>query len=174
MDFLSGLAKGDQPKPTSDQPDHQEKPSNSDLFASAKLVAGAAQAQFRHEPEKYDKAKVAGASADLLGAASGYAKLDETRGVGKYVDQAEDYLRRYSTSSQPTDAPVADPGDHKTEPTTTESTETEKPSAGGGDYIKMAEGFLSKPSGGGGEKTETSSGGGYGDLMKMAGDFLKK
>lgn len=172
MDFLSSLAKGDQPKPTSDQPDHQEKPKNSDLFASAKLVADAAQSQFRHEPEKYDKAKVAGASADLLGAASGYAKLDETRGVGKYVDQAEDYLRRYSSSSQP----ATDPGDHKTEPTTTtaESTETEKPSAGTGDYIKMAEGFLNKPSGGGGEKTEASSGGGYGDLMKMAGDYLKK
>ncbi|KAI3467274.1 hypothetical protein Pfo_023937 [Paulownia fortunei] len=220
MDFLSSLAKGDQPKPTSDQPnssDHQEKPSNYDLFASAKVVADAAQAQFRNEPDKYDKAKVAGATADILNAASEYGKLDDTKGIGKYVDQAEDYLRQYNTSQSTTPAPVpapvpapasgenktttndapvpvptGDSGEDKTAPvtvgdsgddkaapitTTTETTDAEKPSGGGaGDYIKMAEGFLNKPSGDGGEKTEASSKseGGYGDLMKMAGGFLKK
>lgn len=238
MDFLSSLAKGDQPKPSSDQPnnsDHHQKPSNCDLFSSAKVVADAAQAQFRNEPEKYDKAKVAGATADLLDAASEYGKLDETKGVGKYVDQAENYLRQYNTPHSST-APVVDSADHKTttaDPpalvdapgeqkttptdapapvgdcaddktaaitTTTETTEAEKPSGGAGDYVKMAEGFLNKQSGGGaegggagdyikmaegflnkssgdgGEKTEPSSQseGGYGDLMKMAGGFLKK
>ncbi|KAL0385952.1 UNVERIFIED_CONTAM: Nodulin-related protein 1 [Sesamum radiatum] len=102
MDFLSSLAKGESKPDNSDQ-----KPSNSDLFASAKLVADAAQAQFRNEPDKYDKAKVAGATADLLDAASQYGKLDETKGVGKYVDQAENYLRQYNTTTSTTAAPPA-------------------------------------------------------------------
>ncbi|KAL2226217.1 nodulin-related protein 1 [Sesamum indicum] len=185
MDFLSSLAKGESKPDNSDQ-----KP---DLFASAKVVADAAQAQFHNEPDKYDKAKVAGATADLLDAASQYGKLDETKGVGKYVDQAENYLRQYNTSTTAApapapvpdstdnktttvDAPVPDSGEHK--PITTDAPapvgDSEKPSGGGaGDYIKMAEGFLNKASD---EKTEGSSQseGGYGDLMKMAGGFLKK
>ncbi|PIN02461.1 hypothetical protein CDL12_25024 [Handroanthus impetiginosus] len=178
MDFLSNLAKGDQPKPTSDNPDnpdHQDakKHSTSDLFGSAKVVAGAAQAQFRNEPEKYDKAKVAGAGADLLNAASEYGKLDESKGIGKYVDQAEDYLRKYNTSQPAATAPAGD-SSHEKRP----AADAEKPSGGGaGDYVKMAEGFLKKPSGDGGEKSEPpsdSSEGGFGDVMKMAGGFLKK
>ncbi|KAL0363879.1 UNVERIFIED_CONTAM: Nodulin-related protein 1 [Sesamum angustifolium] len=153
MNFLSSLAKGESKSDDSDQ-----KP---DLFASAKLVADAAQAQFSNEPDKYDKAKVAGATADLLDAASQYGKLDETKGVGKYVDQAENYLRQYDTTSTTAapapapapvpvpdstddktttaDAPVPDSGEHK--PITTDAPApvgdsedhktTEKPSGGG-------------------------------------------
>ncbi|KAL7091305.1 hypothetical protein ACP275_12G097400 [Erythranthe tilingii] len=100
MDFFSNIAKSAaQSKPSSDQPadDSQEKSSNYDLFGSAKVVAAAAQSQFGNEPEKYDKVKVAGASADLLGAASDYGKFDETQGFGKYANQAEGYLRQYGT-----------------------------------------------------------------------------
>ncbi|CAA0828735.1 nodulin-related protein 1 [Striga hermonthica] len=172
MDFLSSLAKGGdhQPKPTSDQPNNPDhKPaSNSDLLASARLVADAAQAQFRNEPEKYDKNKVAGAAADLLQAASDYGKLDETKGAGKYIDQAESYLRKYGTSSPSAAGEHKPAADAETAPAK-ESAESEKPSGGGGDYLKMAEGLLNKPSTAG-EKSES----GYGDLMKMAGGFLNK
>ncbi|KAL3654284.1 hypothetical protein CASFOL_003965 [Castilleja foliolosa] len=198
MNFLSGLAKGfDQPKPDSDQPNNPDnqagKSSNYDIFGSAKVVADAAQSQFRNEPEKFDKIKVSGASADLLGAASDYGKLDETKGVGKYVDQAETYLRQYSSSDSPAAAvpdsgekkpPAVDvvpaPVEEKTAPPAAAadaavSTEGEKPAAGGGagDYVKVAQGFLNKPSGEG--ESAEKSGGGYGDdLMKMAGGFMKK
>ncbi|GFP88736.1 hypothetical protein PHJA_001017300 [Phtheirospermum japonicum] len=185
MNFLSSFAKGgDQPKPDSDQPSNPDnqagKSSNYDLLGSAKVVADAAQAQFRNEPEKYDKTKVSGAAADLLGAASEYGKLDETKGVGQYVDQAETYLRQYSTSAAPAAAEkTAPPAEEKTAPpaaaAVAETTEGEKPAAGAaaGDYVKMAQGFLNKPSGEG-ESTEKSEGGYGGDLMKMAGGFLNK
>ncbi|XP_073134021.1 uncharacterized protein [Henckelia pumila] len=173
MDFFSNLAKSDESKPT--DPDHHQKP---DLFGSAKLVAEAAQAQFGNEQsDKYDKAKVASAAADLLGGACDYAKMDETKGVGKYVDQAEDYLRQYGTSHTitTTTTTVADSGGEKTTTvaaaSTTVTTEPVKDAAesDAGDYIKKAEGLLNKPSGG-----EGHGGGGSADFMKMAGDFLHK
>ncbi|KAK6133929.1 hypothetical protein DH2020_032321 [Rehmannia glutinosa] len=201
MDFFSSLAKGGQPKPTSDQPNNQGEHTNSDLFASAKVVADAAQAQFRNEPEKYDKAKVAGASADILDAAKEYGKLDETTGVGKYVDQAENYLRQYNTPAPASgdkntttpDVTASEPAagdsdDVKTAPTATAITETtdgEKPSGGGADdYVKEAEDFLDKPSDaptGATINTETTddekpagAGSGAGDYVKEAEDFLDK
>ncbi|QCD82577.1 nodulin-related protein 1-like [Vigna unguiculata] len=69
--------------------------SSSELLASAKLVADAAQSTLRNESDKVDKAKVAGAAGDLLDAAGKYGKLDEQKGVGQYVDKAADYLHGY-------------------------------------------------------------------------------
>ncbi|XP_073131223.1 nodulin-related protein 2-like [Henckelia pumila] len=178
MDFLSKHDHDSKPKPTSDHPDdhhgHHKKRSNSDLLNSAKVVADAAKSHLRHEPQKHEKGKVADAAADLLCAASDYGKLDDSKGMGKYVDKAEDYLRQYHTTHSTTTTVVDSHGNKTTTTTTATSvtTDPEKdPAAGGvGDYVKMAEGFLHKPSGGGG------SGGGHGagDFMKMAGDFLKK
>lgn len=122
--------------------DAQQRPSKSDLVHSAKVVADAAQAHFRSEPEKFDKGEVAGAAADLLNAASEYGKLDDTQGIGKYVDKAEDYLRQYN-SSHPGDA-AAKPGE-------------------------QASGAVPAD----GDK-KADQGGGAGDILKMAGDFLKK
>ncbi|MFX9846269.1 hypothetical protein ABTP16_10385, partial [Acinetobacter baumannii] len=158
-------------KPTSDhhqQPHH--KASNSELLKSAKLVADAAQSHLRHEPSNYDKAKVAGAAANLLDAAGEYGKLDD-KGLGKYLDQAEDYLRKYGSSSQQQHAGVG-AGAHggKTSP------EKKKSEHGGGasDYVKMAQGFLHKEGSGGEGGGGGGGGGSKGDFMKMAGDFLKK
>lgn len=159
MDFLSNFSKNDDPKPTSDDPNNHHRPSKSDLMHSAKVVADAAQAHFRREPEKYDKSELAGATADLMNAASEYGKLDDNKGIGKYVDKAEDYLRHYHTSHSAGHA--GKPGDHKP----SKAEEHGGGSGGGyGDHGKKTEGFLKKP----------SDGGGAGDFMKMAGDFLKK
>ncbi|KAK4430054.1 Nodulin-related protein 1 [Sesamum alatum] len=203
MDFLSSLAKGES-KPSSDQPDnsgHPQKPSNSDLFASAKMVADAAQAQFRNEPEKYDKAKVAGATADLLDAASQYGKLDETKGVGKYVDQAENYLRQYNTTSQSSTTapvPVPDSTDHKNTTAPVPDSGEQKPittdapaPVGDSEDYKTATTTTetteaAKPSGGAGDYVKMAEGflnkqsgsgaegGGAGDYIKMAEGFLNK
>ncbi|KAG6418402.1 hypothetical protein SASPL_120606 [Salvia splendens] len=96
-----------------------------------------------NEQEKCDKAQAASSSADLLGAASEYGKLDSTQGVGKYVDQAEGYPQIHPATAAE-DKPVA---------------ETEIPSSGDvkkaeescevGDYAKKAWELL----GGTGEKS---------------------
>ncbi|KAH6763098.1 hypothetical protein C2S52_020531 [Perilla frutescens var. hirtella] len=158
MDFFSKnddgqaqkTADGDQAKITPDSTSATEahhKPSKSDLLHSAKVVADAAQAHFRSEPEKFDKGEVAGAAADLLDAAAEYGKLDGTQGIGMYVDKAEDYLRQYKGShpDASTVAAAAKPEAH------------DSGASGQGDADKKADG-----------------GGGAGDLIKMAGDFLKK
>ncbi|XP_051122178.1 nodulin-related protein 2 [Andrographis paniculata] len=155
MSFLSNLAKGALSK--SDSDDKDNKSGTSDLLADAKLVAEAAQAQFHNEPEKYDKGKVAGAAADLLDAASGYAKLDETKGVGKYVDQAEDYLRGYNSGQAPPPAAAAAAAEEQKAP----ASDAPPPAKDSGEEKPPAD-------------AEKPSGGGYGDLMKMAGDFLQK
>ncbi|KAG6429764.1 hypothetical protein SASPL_107817 [Salvia splendens] len=171
MDFLSGLAKGGDSKT---QPGGEEKSSTTDLFSDAKVVAEAARAQFSNEPEKCDKAKAASSAADLLGAASEHGKLDSTQGVGKYVDQAEGYLRQYgapkSTPAAAEDKPAAN---HVTE-TANHVAETEIPSGGDvkkpeesgevGDYAKKAEELL----GGTGEKSGPEG------LLKAAGGFFGK
>ncbi|CAM8876632.1 hypothetical protein QQ045_018960 [Rhodiola kirilowii] len=41
--------------------------------------------------------KVAGATGDVLHAGKEYGKLDETKGAGKAVDQAETFVRGYET-----------------------------------------------------------------------------
>lgn len=129
MDFLSNLTKHDdgqqaQKKPEAKDDDEQAKKkaesattaaaadalhtSKSDLVHSAQVVADAAQAHFRGDPGKFDKGEVAGAAADLLNAAAEYGKMDDTQGIGKYVDKAEDYLRQYK-GSHPDAADAAKP-----------------------------------------------------------------
>ncbi|KZV54843.1 hypothetical protein F511_39801 [Dorcoceras hygrometricum] len=134
MDFLSNITKHDQdskPKPTSDHPEdadhhgHHKRPSNSDLLSSAKMVADAAKSHLRHEPQMHEKGKVANAAADLLCGASEYGKLDEGKGIGMYVDKAEDYLRQYHTTHSTTT--TVDSHGNKTTTTTTSTTVTTDP-----------------------------------------------
>ncbi|KAM7487479.1 hypothetical protein LguiB_024963 [Lonicera macranthoides] len=124
-------------KPTTTHPQkHHPKPTNSELLQSAKLVAEAAQATLRHESDKVEKAKVAGAAADLLNAASTYGKLDE-KGLGKYLDKAEDYLHKYNLSQSAT----ANSG-HSAAHTTTAIHSSGHSGGGdhsGSEYVKMAE-----------------------------------
>lgn len=155
MDFLSNLTKknddkdkpsSDEHKPTSGEPHSSatHHTSKSDLIHSAKVVADAANAHARREPDKYDKAEVAGATADLLNAAAEYGKLDDNTGIGKYVDKAEDLLRHYHSSHSADHA--GKPAEHAGKPADHKPAKSE----------------------------EHGSGGGAGDFMKMAGDFLKK
>ncbi|KAK6931298.1 hypothetical protein RJ641_003091 [Dillenia turbinata] len=175
------------------QTHHQHHPkSSSELLSSAKYLADAAKSTFSHESDKLDHGRAAGAAADLLEAASHYGKLEE-KSFGKYVEQAEDYLHKYSTK---TTTAVHGSSDHGPTTTTThtETHSTSHPptgehghssgSGGGGygDYMKMAEGFLKgsseKPSsthqsGEHGHEGGDGGGGGYGDYMKLAEGFLK-
>ncbi|XVE85779.1 hypothetical protein DITRI_Ditri17bG0118400 [Diplodiscus trichospermus] len=126
---------------------HHEKPakSSSELLSSAKLVAEAAKNTLHHESDKVDKGKVSGAAADLLGAASHYGKLDHEKGVGKYVEKAENYLHNYhsSHSNPTTTTTTAHSGvAHSTKPE--KHSESHDGSGGYGDYMKMAQGFLKK------------------------------
>jgi hypothetical protein len=56
------------------QQKHESKPSNSkaDLLSSAQVVAEAAKSALRHDTDKVDKGKAAGAAANILHAASHY------------------------------------------------------------------------------------------------------
>lgn len=134
------------------QEQHQHHPpkSSSELLSSAKLVGEAAKSTFAHKSDEIDKGRVAGAAADLLGAASHYGKLEE-KSFGKYIDKAETYLHQYHTthSSTPTVAPgnaghsAAAASHHK--PSESSGHEEEEDGSGGyGDYLKMAQGFLKK------------------------------
>ena len=156
MNFLSDLQKKSNsssethlPEEKNDQNQNQHQhhqPSNAELMASAKLLAEAGQTTISQGADKVDKARVAGAAGDLLGAASSYGKLEE-KSYGKYVEKAETYLDQYgnpSSQSQPqsnsttTDSEphsAAGGGDHESEGNT---------ESGTGDYVKMAQGFLKK------------------------------
>ncbi|KAE8730005.1 Ankyrin repeat family protein [Hibiscus syriacus] len=118
------------------------KPTNSDLFSSAKTVADAAKFSLNNETDKFDKGKVAGSAADLLGAAQDYGKLDKNTGVGQYVDKAETYLHQYQTSNQ--SAPAAKPESHEGEKGKESAGSAAACGVGGADYMKMAQGFLGK------------------------------
>ncbi|XP_021910131.1 nodulin-related protein 1 [Carica papaya] len=109
---------------------HHKKPSSSELLSSAKVVAGAAKATLQHGTTNIDKAKTAGAAADLLAGASHYGKLEE-KSFGKYVDKAENYLHQYETS-------------HSTTPAAANEHSSQDTGTGYGDYLKMAQGFLKK------------------------------
>ncbi|OIW10783.1 hypothetical protein TanjilG_27729 [Lupinus angustifolius] len=127
-----------------------EEYSSSELLSSAKLVAEAAQASLRNESDKVDKVKVADAAGDLLEAAEKYAKLDEQKGVGQYVDKAADYLHQYSggaTTSPPKTTTAA-------AATATDPSESDPPKAE--------------------SKSEESGGGAFGQFTKLAGNFLNK
>ena len=166
MDFLSDLQKKANSSSGTHHPEKHEQhqnqnqhqhqhhqPSNSELMASAKYLAEAAQSTFSHESNKLDKARVAAAAGDVLAAASSYGKLEE-KSFGKYVEQAETYLHQYGHSSSQS---------HSTTTTTTSS------------HSSHSTTTHSKPhSAGGGHESEGHSESGYGDYFKMAQGFLKK
>ncbi|MCD7456866.1 hypothetical protein HAX54_033349 [Datura stramonium] len=165
MNFLSSLAKSaggestDEPKKSAGE----ESPSTTGLFASAKVLADAAQSQFNKDSAKVDNKKVAEAAADVLDAAQKYGKLDETQGIGQYVEKAETYLHQYG-SAAPADAkppaaapeetkapapasapqPASEPEPEPAPAPVTEGDQEEEKKSGGADYLKMAGDFLSK------------------------------
>nr|XP_023900404.1 nodulin-related protein 1-like [Quercus suber]POE50808.1 nodulin-related protein 1 [Quercus suber] len=167
MNFLSDLQKKSNsssethlPEEKNDQNQNQhQQPSNAELMASAKVLAEAGQTTISQGAGKVDKARVAGAAGDLLGAASSYGKLEE-KSYGKYVEKAETYLDQYgkpsSQSHSTTTTTTTITPNHSSTPSTT--TDSEPHSAGGGgdhesegntesgtgDYLKMAQGFLKK------------------------------
>lgn len=118
----------------------QDKPNTSQLVSSAKVMSEAAKsALHRRDIEGIDKAKVAGAAADLLGAASQYAKLEE-KGLGKYVGQAQDYLHKYQPSENDGRGSSTDQEQEQSS-----SSQAQARSKGGfGKYLKLAQGFLKK------------------------------
>ncbi|KAL4586777.1 hypothetical protein LXL04_011421 [Taraxacum kok-saghyz] len=75
-----------------------EQASSTELLSSAKQVAEAAKLAASNQTEKIDKAKTAGAGADVLDASQKYGKFDETQGVGQYLKKADDYLHEYEKS----------------------------------------------------------------------------
>lgn len=119
---------------------HRHQPNPSHLLSSAKVVADAANSALRHETDKIDKAVAAGAAADLLGAASHYAKLEDGK-LGKYVEQAESYLHQYHSSHSAHSSSAA-----AAHSSSTHSGGEAHAEGGGGleDYMKMAQGFLKK------------------------------
>ncbi|KAL3336523.1 hypothetical protein AABB24_029258 [Solanum stoloniferum] len=147
MNFLSSLAKsagaGDEPKKAG-----EESGSTTELFASAKVLADAAQSQFNKDSDKIDNKKVAEAAADVLDAAQKYGKLDETQGIGQYVEKAETYLHQYGGDKAPAAAPVAEeakaPAPAPESAPVVEGDKEEEKKSGGADYLKMAGDFLGK------------------------------
>lgn len=145
-------------KPVSNTDQSTHRPaSNAELMASAKIVAEAAQAAARNESDKLDKAKVAGATADILDAASRYGKLDEKSGVGQYLEKAEQYLHKYETSHSHSSSGgshgssqggVGSGGSHggvsggAGAPAAKKEDEKSGGGHGFGDYAKMAQGFM--------------------------------
>jgi len=118
----------------------EKKISTSELMASAKVVAEAAQSGFGKD---LDKDKTAEAAGDLLDAVGQYAKLDDQKGVGSYVDKAADYLHKYENTTTGT-PPASKPAD---QPKTDEAAKPEGEGSGGlgglgGDFGKVAGGFF--------------------------------
>ncbi|KGN51963.1 nodulin-related protein 1 [Cucumis sativus] len=143
MDFLKKLSSDATDKPEDQNPDHH-KTSASDLLSSAKLVADAAKSSFGGGSESVDKGKVAGASADLLGAASDYGKLNPSEGIGSYVEKAENYLHQYEKSHSAPHGSGSEPPKAEEPPKKENAAEKEDGGSGFGDYLKMAEGFIKK------------------------------
>ncbi|XP_027345773.1 nodulin-related protein 1-like [Abrus precatorius] len=125
----------------------QNKPSghsSSELLASAKLVADAAQSTMKNESDKVDKAKVADAAGDLLDAAGQYGKFDDKKGVGQYLDKAADYLHQYqNTSGTP---PPSKPQESKGDDAKPDEGSGAAGGGGGfgGDFAKLAGGVKAK------------------------------
>ncbi|CAO2830240.1 unnamed protein product [Amaranthus hypochondriacus] len=155
--------------------DTKNAASKAEIMSSAKVIAGAA---FGGGNEKCDKAEVAEAAADLLGAAIHYGKLEDST-CGNVLDKAENYLHNYGTSHSTTSAVHGGP-EH-----------VHSSDGGYGEYVKMAQGFMNKDDAhhhhvdhghdghGGGKKDHDhnhskSNSGGYGDYIKMAQGILKK
>lgn len=124
----------------------EKKISTSELMASAKIVAEAAQSSLGKgsaDQKPMDKAKVAEAAGDLLDAVGQYAKLDDQKGVGSYVDKAADYLHKYENTTTAT-PPASKPAD---QPKSDEAAKPEGEGSGGigglgGDFAKVAGGFF--------------------------------
>ncbi|KAJ6318031.1 hypothetical protein OIU76_013554 [Salix suchowensis] len=130
--------------------EHGRQPSASELLASAKLVAEAAQASLGNGRDKIDKVKVAAAAEDLLGAASKYGKVEE-KGLGQYMEKAESYLHHYHSGSQPTTTTTTTTGSGHTAPVekqepsvppSTDGNDGKSGSDGLGGAFKMAQGFF--------------------------------
>ncbi|KAF9677119.1 hypothetical protein SADUNF_Sadunf08G0074600 [Salix dunnii] len=129
--------------------EHGRQTSASELLASAKLVAEAAQASLGNGRDKIDKVKVAAAAEDLLGAASKYGKMEE-KGLGQYIEKAENYLHHYHSSSQPTTTPSTTGSGHtapvekqeSSVPPSTDGNDGKSGSDGLGGAFKMAQGFF--------------------------------
>ncbi|KAG2707033.1 hypothetical protein I3843_05G117400 [Carya illinoinensis] len=124
-------------------PQKHRQPSNSELMASAKLVAEAAQSTLSQENDKVDKGRVAGAAEDLLDAASRYGKLEE-KSYGNYVEKAETYLHQYHSSHSSTTSTDSGHSATQTADSAPPSGDDGQSGSGYGDYLKMAEGFLKK------------------------------
>lgn len=99
-----------------DSGDNHSKPSNSELMASAKVMSDAVTGK------ETDTGKIAGAAADILDAAGSYGVIDEKKGVGKYMDQAGNYLHNYETTHTTTTTKTDESGHKTTETTTTTTT----------------------------------------------------
>ncbi|KAK4376616.1 hypothetical protein RND71_002912 [Anisodus tanguticus] len=164
MNFLSSLAKGaagdstDESKKTTGE----ESGSTTELFANAKVLAEAAQSQFNKDGAKVDNKKVAEAAADVLDAAQKYGKLDETQGVGQYVEKAETYLHQYGSGT----------GTAAEKPPTTVPDTEETPALAPAPASELAPAPAPAPVAEGEHEEEKKSGGA--DYLKMAGDFFGK
>ncbi|KMT08994.1 hypothetical protein BVRB_6g137040 [Beta vulgaris subsp. vulgaris] len=113
--------------------------STSDLMASAKIVAEAAQLACTQQTDKIDKAKVSEAAEEVLEAVKTYGKLDESAGVGQYVDKAQGYLHKMHASSED----VAHSGAEKEESDApADAAEKDKFSGGLGGLMNMAKGLF--------------------------------
>lgn len=124
----------------------EKKISTSELMASAKIVAEAAQSSLGKgsaDKKPLDKAKVAEAAADLLDAVGQYAKLDDQKGLGQYVDKAADYLHGYHPKGHDaaTTAPPSSKPDHH------KGDDADKSEGGGGGHHGLGDG-LAKVAGG--------------------------
>ncbi|XP_006662271.2 nodulin-related protein 1-like [Oryza brachyantha] len=150
-----------------------------DLLSSGKVVAQATMSAFQQKSvEGVDKKEVAGAAADLLHSASTYGKLED-KPVGQYIEQAEGYLKSFSSGGAAAPPPPA--GEAAPKPAAAEEPaappaekEGSKAPASEGfgldDVMKGAESLMEKK--GGGEES-AGSGGGAGGLFKMAQGFMK-
>nr|AFK43818.1 unknown [Medicago truncatula] len=124
----------------------EKKISTSELMVSAKIVAEAAQSSLGKgsaDQKPMDKAKVAEAAGDLLDAVGQYAKLDDQKGLGQYVDKAADYLHGYHPKGHDaaTTAPPSSKPDHH------KGNDAEKSEGGGGGHHGLGDG-LAKVAGG--------------------------
>ena len=143
MDSVTSTDDNQKPSTQPTSTDDNQKPSthpqvthttsHTELLASAKVLAEAAQSSVQNKA--VDKAKVAEAADDVLHAASQYGKLEE-KGYGQYVEKAETYLHGQFNSGDPS-AEHSAPAEPKAEPK-----ESEKSEGGLGDVMKMAQGSM--------------------------------
>lgn len=178
MDFFSKLpafVSGGSDSSTTDKTDaadsheHQQL-DPTELFSSAKVVAGAAMSTFGGAADQVDKSAAAGAASNLLGSVSHYTNIEESS-YGKYVEQAETYLGQYrTTGGSAAAAPKTEEaeeaaekaeeagdaaaskreeegekaGEEKAPPADDDSGEAQSGGGGLGGYLNLAQNFLNK------------------------------